>query len=66
MTARVQEKYWGWIISFFLYLLIAKISASSEREMTVKVEAGQEECFFEQLNSGDTLDVDYQVGRHAQ
>lgn len=39
------------------------VFASSEKEMTVKVEAAQEECFFETLNKGDTLDVDYQVGQ---
>ena len=33
----------------------------SEREMTVEVGAGKEECFFESVRKGETIDVDYQV-----
>lgn len=33
-----------------------------EREMTVEVKSGTEECFYEMVKSGETLDVEYQVG----
>ena len=32
-----------------------------EREMTVNVEAGKEECFYEDVPAGNTLTVEYQV-----
>ncbi|KAK3880338.1 hypothetical protein Pcinc_015166 [Petrolisthes cinctipes] len=32
-----------------------------EREMTVEVKAGREECFYEMVKAGETLDVEYQV-----
>lgn len=33
----------------------------TEREFTVEVQGGQEECFYESVQIGDTLDIDYQV-----
>ncbi|XP_059094314.1 transmembrane emp24 domain-containing protein 5-like [Tigriopus californicus] len=33
----------------------------TEREFTVEVPGGQEECFYESVQAGDTLDIDYQV-----
>lgn len=33
----------------------------SEREMTVEVGAGKEECFFEAVRKNEIIDVDYQV-----
>jgi len=32
-----------------------------EREMTVNIEAGKEECFYEDVAAGNTLTVEYQV-----
>ncbi|KAK8740856.1 hypothetical protein OTU49_002731 [Cherax quadricarinatus] len=32
-----------------------------EREMTIEVKPGTEECFYEMVKAGETLDVEYQV-----
>jgi len=46
----------------FLVLLLAAPSWSTwEREVTVEVSAGKEECFYESVKAGQTIDVDYQV-----
>ena len=34
--------------------------------MTVSVAAGQEECFYESVQAGHTLSVEYQVGRYSR
>ena len=51
--------------SFLLSLALLSpllISASTEeREMTVEVPAGVEECFFQEIRAGQILDIEYQV-----
>ncbi len=50
-------------------LPLTTLGRSSEREVTVEVPAGKEECFYETLKAGETIDVDYQVvdgGRHNE
>ena len=32
-----------------------------EREMTVEVAPGGEQCFYEMVKAGETLDIEYQV-----
>jgi len=32
-----------------------------DREMTIEVKAGAEECFYENVKSGETIDIEYQV-----
>lgn len=32
-----------------------------EREMTIEIRPGKEECFFQDVISGETLDIEYQV-----
>ena len=36
-------------------------SASIDRELTVTVEAGKEDCYYETVQEGDVIDLDYQV-----
>ena len=43
-----------------LVLLLTQV-LGVEREMTVNVEAGKEECFYEDVAAGNTLTVEYQV-----
>jgi len=47
----------------FLFIKIILLSFIScvEREMTVNIEAGKEECFFESVPKDNTLTVEYQV-----
>ena len=45
----------------FLLLVASSMAKPSEREMTVQIAGGTSECFFETLDVGETLDVDYQV-----
>lgn len=51
--------------SLFLVILaiIAEFSLCREidREMTVEVKAGSEECFYETVKAGETIDIEYQV-----
>lgn len=48
-----------------LVTLLCLISLSHcrdiEREMTVEVKAGTQECFYENVKAGETIDVEYQV-----
>lgn len=46
---------------FPLLLLHPSHGRDIEREMTVEVKAGTEECFYEAIKGGETLDVEYQV-----
>ena len=41
--------------------LSAPSNCTLEREMTVEVPAGAEECFFEAVQQGQILEVEYQV-----
>ena len=49
-----------WRIVFAL-VTIAHLGLSVEREMTVHVDPGKEECFFESVPASNTLTVEYQV-----
>jgi len=44
-----------------LCLFVLNTVTGLEREMTVNVEAGKEECFFETVPQGNSLTVEYQV-----
>jgi len=44
-----------------IVIVIVEIAAAVEREITVHVDAGKEECFFETVIKGNTLTVEYQV-----
>ena len=44
-----------------LCLFVLNSVTGIEREMTVNVEAGKEECFFETVPQGNSLTVEYQV-----
>jgi hypothetical protein len=47
---------------FLLLLFALSLSTGSqEREMTVEVPAGVEECFFETVKVGQILEIEYQV-----
>lgn len=49
------------VFPFFLLFLQPSNGRDIEREMTVEVKAGTEECFYEVIKGGETLDVEYQV-----
>ena len=51
----------------FLALLLPPTSAHlpQERDYSLVVDAGKEECFFEEVVKGNTLTVEYQVFRRA-
>ena len=48
------------LLAVFLFLS-SPSKCSVEREMTVEVPAGAEECFFETVEQGQILEVEYQV-----
>ena len=49
------------LVLLFLAHNFVLSNGSTEREMTVELPAGREECFFEAVAAGQILDVDYQV-----
>lgn len=52
------------LLSLFIFsFLLARESQCRdiEREITVEVKAGTEECFYEMVKAGETMDVEYQV-----
>lgn len=49
------------MMKFQLTLLLINLVVAVDREMTVSVPAGKEECFFETVVKGNTLTVEYQV-----
>lgn len=49
-----------YLVLFTLFFCLIQ-SRDIEREMTVEVKAGTEECFYELVKSGETLDIEYQV-----
>ena len=42
-------------------LSLSGLTSGMEKEMTVNIEAGKEECFFESVPKGNSLTVEYQV-----
>ncbi len=57
----------GMLVLLFAFVspwpMAAEVAAwtALEREMTVEVPPSKEECFFETVRTGQTLEVDYQV-----
>lgn len=47
--------------SLFLLLLWLWGVKSLEREMTIYVEPGRDDCFFQRVKQGEVIDIDYQV-----
>lgn len=47
---------------------ILKIVYMLEKEVTVNIEAGKEECFFQNIKEGNVIDIEYQVidGSHGE
>ncbi|KAG7163213.1 transmembrane emp24 domain-containing protein 1-like [Homarus americanus] len=50
-----------YLVLLTMFLVHTSYSREIEREMTVEVKAGTEECFYEMVKAGETLDVEYQV-----
>jgi len=48
------------ILSIFFGLVIF-CEGRTDKEFTIEVRAGQDECFYETVQAGETIDVDYQV-----
>ena len=46
---------------FLLVLMVVEVSSFSSQQLTVEVEPGREECYYQFLDQGETLTVDYQV-----
>jgi len=50
------------MISLLLILSFSfVIGQEKERELTISVQPGAKECFYIEVHSGQTLDIDYQV-----
>lgn len=50
------------MIYHIIWLLVAfQLVMAVDREMTVNIEPGREECFYETAKKGDAIDVEYQV-----
>ena len=48
-------------LTLAIIVVMLKLASGVEREVTVHVDAGKEECFFETVIKGNTLTVEYQV-----
>ncbi|XP_067640551.1 transmembrane emp24 domain-containing protein 5-like [Eurosta solidaginis] len=44
-----------------MLITICDIVRGYEKEMTIYVEAGKNECFYHQVHIGETIDIEYQV-----
>ena len=40
---------------------LGSIGGETERELTFEIGAGKEECFFENVEQGNIIDIEYQV-----
>ncbi|XP_035795982.1 transmembrane emp24 domain-containing protein 5-like [Anopheles albimanus] len=40
---------------------LALLVSALQKELTINVEAGQQDCFYEQAKAGQTIDIEYQV-----
>ena len=49
------------ILVFLTVFFCVAHSRDIDREMTVEVKAGTEECFYELVKAGETLEIEYQV-----
>jgi len=49
------------LLSSFCLLSFGGLTSGMEREMTVNIDAGKEECFFENVPKGNAITVEYQV-----
>ncbi|KAJ8961791.1 hypothetical protein NQ318_021393 [Aromia moschata] len=45
----------------FTILLLLRVVEPIEKEITVNIDAGKEDCFFQAAKQGDVIDLDYQV-----
>lgn len=50
-----------YIFILFHLFLLWPTSFSYDREMTINVDAGKQDCFFQPVKIGDTIDIEYQV-----
>lgn len=55
------------LFNILLVLLIAKNAECFEKEMTINIQAGKEECFYQNVKEGQIIDIEYQVidGSHG-
>lgn len=53
---------------FILMITVLNGVISLEKEMTVNIEAGKEECFYQYVKEGNDIDIEYQVidGSHGE
>lgn len=55
-------------IYLLLLICLSKNVESLEKEITVNIDAGKEECFFQNIKQGNVIDIEYQVidGTHGE
>ena len=51
----------GSVLLSVCLLSLSGLTSGMEKEMTVNIEAGKEECFFESVPKGNSITVEYQV-----
>ena len=51
----------GAVLLSVCLLSLGGLTSGMEKEMTVNIEAGKEECFFESVPKGNSITVEYQV-----
>lgn len=53
---------------YLMFLSVLTIVNSLEKEITVNIEAGKEECFYQNIKEGNVIDIEYQVidGSHGE
>lgn len=49
------------IVLWLLIFVLIKSVMSFEKEITINIAAGKEDCFFQQVKQGETIDIEYQV-----
>lgn len=57
------------LIACFLLLICVVIDVEClEKEITINIDAGKEECFFQNVKQGNVIDIEYQVidGTHGE
>lgn len=54
-----MKSFLAFLVLSLSYKLI--LGRDIEREMTIEVQPGREECFYQDIIAGETLDLEYQV-----
>lgn len=52
---------WMLLLVLFIQVVVLPTSEGLKNGFTIKVDAGARECFYEEIKSNISLDVEYQV-----